>query len=36
MPLIIGETNRSASFILKVFYLGISISINKVFKFVFR
>ena len=34
MPLMIGKTSCSASFLLKFFYLGISISINKVFKFV--
>ena len=31
MPLFIGETNCSASSLLKFFYLGISILINKVF-----
>ena len=34
MPLMIGETNCSASFLLKFFSLGNSISINKVYKFV--
>ena len=34
MPLMIDETNCSASFLLKFFYLGILISIKNVFKLV--
>ena len=36
MAMMIGETNCSANFLLKLFYLGISILISKVFKFVFK